>query len=129
MCGSSTRIYQFQPPPQTSYAEAQAQADGIVQGFGVVPASETRPKVIKGEARGRAVVAHLRAMYADNIKAFDRGQEFGASPKTMRHQANAAALGLAANVLEAAMAGDSVSVVGLLEEFVNDAIESGAVAV
>lgn len=115
---------------RNALARHEAELDGIVQGFGVVPASEPRPvRVIKGRHRGRAVAAHLRIQNRTLVRDWYEYSRMGLTGAAESLQAGAAATETLADVLEATMVGDWFAVRRLLERCVNDAVDSGVVTV
>jgi hypothetical protein len=111
-----------------------AEADGIVQGFGVVQPAEAFAeslRVVKGRARGEAVSAHLAAQADSLTRRCEAASNYGRNwvPFAADMQAGAASARCMAECLDALMDGDVALFKATVEQFVNDAVTSGAVTV
>lgn len=83
----------------------------------------------KGFHRGEAVASYMRQANRRHVEHYELASALtgSTSQETADFQAAAAATELAANIIEAAMAGDAVTLAGVLELFVNDAVDTGVV--
>ena len=106
--------------------------DGIVQGFGKVQPAEVSASslhIVKGRARGEAVAAHLATKADSLVRRWESASQYGPAwaPTCADLQAGAASARCMAECLDALMDGDIALFKATVEEFVNGAVESGAV--
>ena len=86
-------------------------------------------RVTKGRARGEAVSAHLAAQANAMVRRWEAASNYGPvwAPLCAELQAGAAASRCMAECLDALMDGDVALFRATVEQFVNDAVTSGAV--